>query len=209
MLAPDRRISRFALSTAVLFLLASTTGCGGDRHSRRATMNLVRVVVALLVDVVVRARKGSAESPTEAPPPRPEPERPHQLPRMLPPLPNPPPAPVLSWKDPPPPPVSSGETPTTFNVFTARRILDEVELGGCLADGVPRGYVRATATFEASGEISWVEIEDPRDLVKAARDCLKGRIQSARVPAFVGRPVHVAATWFVHGGTGDNRGSHP
>jgi hypothetical protein len=211
MLAPPSRFSRLTLSTAaLLFLLTGTSGCGSDRYSRRARASLIGAVVTLLVRVV-QASSNSSRASSEESPRRlsPRPPTPPRIPRILPPAPEPPPAPVLSWKDPPPPPVASPENPTGFSVRAARRSLEEVDLGVCYAQGVPRGYVRATGTFESNGGLSSVELEDPRDLVTAARDCLRSRIQTARMPAFTGKPVSVAATWFVHCDACDNAGSHP
>jgi hypothetical protein len=83
-----------------------------------------------------------------------------------------------------------------FDPAAARAALDGIDLAPCRARGVPHGYVRAAATFESSGSVSSVRVDEPA-MPEDAERCIEERAHGATVAAFAGRETTTRVTWFV------------
>jgi len=91
----------------------------------------------------------------------------------------------------PPPP------PPSFDALRARQELAQVELTKCRESGAPRGYGHAKVTFNPSGDISKVVIDEPAAMAAPASKCIGDAIGKTTIPVFNGSLVTVGTTYFV------------
>lgn len=91
----------------------------------------------------------------------------------------------------PPPP------PPSFDALRARQELAQVELAKCRESGAPRGYGHAKVTFNPSGDISKVVIDEPAAMAGPAAKCIGDAIGKTTIPVFNGSLVTVGTTYFV------------
>lgn len=99
----------------------------------------------------------------------------------------------------PPPPRSSvpeNQLPA-FDPGAARTALGAVELSKCSDSGAPRSYGHAIVTFNPSGDISKVVIDEPGGMPAAAVKCIGDEIGKTRVAQFRGSMVTMGTTWYV------------
>lgn len=98
-------------------------------------------------------------------------------------------APVARPAPPPPPP--------SFDALRARQELAQVQLAKCRESGAPRGYGHAKVTFNPSGDISKVVIDEPGAMAAPAAKCIGDAIGKTTIPIFNGSLVTVGTTYFV------------
>ncbi len=92
----------------------------------------------------------------------------------------------------PPPPA-----PPSFDALRARNELAQVDLTKCRETGAPRGFGHAKVTFNPSGDISKVVIDEPAQMPASAAKCIGDEIGRSTIPVFSGSLVTVGTTWFV------------
>lgn len=114
------------------------------------------------------------------------------------------PAPIYIIAQPPaaaapraPAPQPAPPPPPPFDAKHARSALSEIDLAACRAEGAPRGYGHAKVTFNPSGDISKVVIDEPAKMSPAAAKCIGDAIGRATVPLFNGSLVTMGTTWYV------------
>lgn len=84
-----------------------------------------------------------------------------------------------------------------FDPAAARSKLAAVELSKCSDSGAPRAFGHATVTFNPSGDISKVVIDEPGGMYDAAVKCIGDEIGKVRVAPFRGSLVTMGTTWYV------------
>jgi|GEM_PF-6519482 len=84
-----------------------------------------------------------------------------------------------------------------FDAKAARGALGDVDLDACRAAGAPRGYGHALVTFNPSGDISKVVVDDPSGLPVSAVRCIGDELGKTRIKEYKGSAVTVGTTWFV------------
>ena len=84
-----------------------------------------------------------------------------------------------------------------FDPHAARRSLDAIDVGSCVAAGATRGFGHAKVTMNPDGRISKVVIDEPAGLSAEAAKCIGDRIGTATTPPFKGSFVTVGTTFHV------------
>jgi hypothetical protein len=87
--------------------------------------------------------------------------------------------------------------PPPFDAIRARTELARVDLTSCRETPAPRGYGHAKVTFNPSGDISKVVIDEPARLTPEAAKCIGDAIGRTTIPTFDGSLVTVGTTWLV------------
>jgi hypothetical protein len=149
----------------LLLLLPLLAGCMGPMRGGRAAAFDGLLAMAILADA---AQSAPPEPEVVYVPVYPVPERPV----------------------PPSPPAATSAPPRVlFDGGAATDSVHELDLGACVARGVPAGYGHARLTFDPDGRVTAVAVDRPAGVRADGVQCLGQLLSRASAPRFDGSPA--------------------
>jgi hypothetical protein len=166
----DTGVRSVAPIAVLVGLLVSTSGCVHPEILNEYDANSERVLdpEPVVVREVVVSYDGAGGPPPSA--------------AFLPPSP----------RDCPPP------DPVPFRLGAGRGALGRVDLGPCVDDGLPPGYVHMRVTFRSSGRVVHAAVESAAAPTPEALECIGEQLEVAMVPVFDGGDVTLSRSYFVN-----------